>query len=213
MSRQTLSKGHVLLVDDNVNELQAVQRYLSREGYTVTSVRSAAGAIGFLKDEEIDLVITDYNMPIRNGMDLFREVRATYPELPVIMMTGLGTEKLAADFIRERGSDYLVKPVNMQELTAKVKRGIGVSCERKLILANQALESVRGSLNLSLATLRTIHSVAEHITGQGNQERVREILYLVKQSSRELAAAVQLAQSQDDSEETPNNPPLNHSAA
>nr|CRH07479.1 protein of unknown function [Candidatus Magnetococcus massalia] len=202
MNRSKRYKGCVLLVDDKVDELHSITRFLMREGYEVLMAPNAAGAVAQLSKQAVDLVITDYNMPLRNGMDLFREIRATYPELPVIMMTGLGTEKLAADFMRERGSDYLTKPVNLMELLAKVKRGIGVCCERNLFQARQTMEDINGSLNLAMATLRTIHAVAENVTGSANKERVREILYLVKQSSRELAGAAQLIQTQQPDRET-----------
>lgn len=87
---QTSSATSVLLVDDEPMILQTSRGLLESAGFSVVAVNSAAEARQALSDCRFDLLITDYSMPVENGMSLILHARQRYPLLPVILTTGLG---------------------------------------------------------------------------------------------------------------------------
>ena len=82
--------GHILLVDDDEGVLLVTTRSLTRLGYTVTSCRSGDEALALFESAPaaFDLVLTDQTMPGRTGLQLAREVRASRPDLPIVLTTG-----------------------------------------------------------------------------------------------------------------------------
>jgi DNA-binding NtrC family response regulator len=83
-------KPHVLVVDDNEFFRSAVERMLSRAGYTVTTARDGADAMGVVAAQPLDLVLCDVKMPGISGHELVRQVRDANPDLPCIVITGYG---------------------------------------------------------------------------------------------------------------------------
>lgn len=187
-------EGRVLLVDDKVEEeLITVVRALTRLGYEVHTSVNAAGAFSKLKEVAIDVVITDYNMPFVDGLELFHKIRAKYPEMPVIMITGVGSTDVAVEFMKARGTDYLSKPVNLNELDQKIRRAVGISMNLELAHLRKTLEVVKGHLNLASASSRTIFAAADRITG--NDAAVREIHSTSRHLGQNLIAAIKAIES------------------
>jgi DNA-binding response OmpR family regulator len=82
---------------------------LDEAGYHVRMVAHGKEALAAIKDEAPDIVLTDLHMPEMNGLELIREVRKTYSEIPVVMMTADGTEDIAAESLRAGAASYLPK--------------------------------------------------------------------------------------------------------
>jgi CheY-like chemotaxis protein len=80
----------VLVVDDHESFLSFIQHGLTRHGYRPVTATSGAEALRLLAAEPIEIVVTDVIMPGMDGIELLREIRARYPDLPVIAMTGAG---------------------------------------------------------------------------------------------------------------------------
>ncbi|MBF0145081.1 MAG: response regulator [Magnetococcales bacterium] len=187
-------EGRVLLVDDMVKEeLTSVVRALTRLGYDVHTSETAVGAFAILKEIPIDVVITDYHMPFVDGLELFHRIRAKFPEMPVIMITGVGSVDVAVEFMKSRGTDFLSKPVNLNELDQKIRRAVGISMNHELAHLRKTLEVVKEHLNLASANSRTIFAASDRITG--NEAAVREIHASSRNLGQNLIAAIKAIES------------------
>lgn len=111
---------HVLVVDDEAGVRFTLKEILVDRGYQVTCVESAAAALRYLDD--CDVVISDYSMPQRTGLQFLDDVVARNPLLPVILLTAHGSEKIAAAAIKHGAYDYVTKPFDIDELVALVAR-------------------------------------------------------------------------------------------
>ncbi len=112
----------ILVVDDTPATLEVVRRNLESQGYDVTTSASAPSAIEILESAPVDLVITDLKMSGIGGLDLIRHIRAHYPEVSVMMITGYASIDTAVSAIREGAEDYLPKPFTDEELLNSVAR-------------------------------------------------------------------------------------------
>ncbi len=111
---------HVLVVDDEAGVRFTLNEILVDRGYQVTCVDSAAAALRYLDD--CDVVISDYSMPQRTGLQFLDDVIARNPLLPVILLTAHGSEKIATAAIKHGAYDYVTKPFDIDELVALVAR-------------------------------------------------------------------------------------------
>lgn len=117
----------ILVVDDELGTMRALYRVLKSEGFEISASLSAEEAIATINmlnntSDEIDLVVTDIQMPGKTGMDLLLRIKELYPLLPVIIITGYGTPQLERVF-RETGCiDFLYKPFSPQELVESIKK-------------------------------------------------------------------------------------------
>jgi CheY-like chemotaxis protein len=116
----------ILLVDDDVTLLQIFSGQLHLEGFEAVLAETAAQAIEFLQALTIDLVIVDIFMPDRDGMETIGEIRARWPHLPIIAMSG-GWRTISPDTILETAKalgaqEALAKPFDRQTLAAAIRR-------------------------------------------------------------------------------------------
>jgi DNA-binding NtrC family response regulator len=119
--------AHVLIVDDESAVLFMLREVLEERGHEVLSATSGVQAkamadLGQL--EEIELVLTDFAMPELDGLQLMEHLRRQNPELPVVLLTARGSERLAARAIKTGAFDYLPKPFELDELEAVVARAL-----------------------------------------------------------------------------------------
>jgi two-component system response regulator AtoC len=116
---------HVLIVDDEPAVLFTLRELLEERGITVRSENDGAAAVAAIESgaiDDVDLVLTDYAMPGLDGMALLARLRAYRQELPVVLLTARGSERLAARAIKEGAFDYVPKPFDIDELDAVVAR-------------------------------------------------------------------------------------------
>lgn len=101
----------VLCVDDEQELAAVVAQYLNdnAEDMTATMATDGEGALATLASEHIDCVISDYQMPGMDGLELLETIRSTYPEMPFILFTGRGSEDVAGNAVRAGVSDYIPK--------------------------------------------------------------------------------------------------------
>jgi len=111
----------ILIVDDQLNERDALSRMLRQEGFLVVAATNAEQAAGFFEDP-IDLVISDLRMGENSGMDLLRLWKIRRPATPFIMMTAYGDVTSAVNAMKLGAQDYLSKPVNPEELLLLIER-------------------------------------------------------------------------------------------
>ena len=122
----------VLVVDDDARVREILMRLLAAQGYVVSEADSTDVALDLLsRDGEVPLVVSDVNMPGRDGRELLRELRSRYPDTAVVMLTGDGDVATAVDCLKIGASDYLSKPVQVQEVRARIEKALA---ERHLML-------------------------------------------------------------------------------
>jgi DNA-binding NtrC family response regulator len=112
----------VLVVDDARDTLEILDRDLSAHGYRVFTAPGVDEALRILESTPVDLVITDFMMPKRNGLDLVRHIRENLANTEVMMITGYGSIGGAVNAVRSGAEDYLTKPFTEEELIAAVER-------------------------------------------------------------------------------------------
>jgi len=111
----------ILVVDDDVT-VQEVLTFFLGAAYEVTPATSGADALSKLSRERVDLVMLDHRLPDCTGLEILSKLRSIHPNLPVVMLTGYGSEWICAAAFKRGVSDYLQKPVNAVDLVGTVVR-------------------------------------------------------------------------------------------
>jgi DNA-binding response OmpR family regulator len=111
----------VLIVDDDPHIRQLVRVFLDGEGLDVAEANDGAAALAWLATAKADLAIVDVMMPNMDGWELCRELRASYGDLPLLMLTAKGETAQKIKGFQLGADDYLVKPFEPLELVARVK--------------------------------------------------------------------------------------------
>ena len=124
MLKQGQGKASLLLVDDDPDLLRLLAIRLKANGYGVTAVDSAQRALASIAHSRPDLVLTDLRMENMDGMALFQEIQASYPGLPVIILTAHGTIPDAVAAVKKGVFGYLTKPYDADELLAQIERAL-----------------------------------------------------------------------------------------
>jgi DNA-binding NtrC family response regulator len=109
-------KKRILVVDDEENARIALSKILTREGYDVASAGNGYEALNYLRDKEVELIITDINMPEMNGMAFLRELNRSHPASNVIMITAYGEVESYIEAMNLGAFEYINKPVKLEEL-------------------------------------------------------------------------------------------------
>jgi two-component system NtrC family response regulator len=126
----------VLAVDDEPLQLELVRGFLVKRGFEVATATDGAEALAHVRAAPVDVVVTDQKMPGLSGVELLAALRAITPELPVIVVTAYGTIEDAVAAIKAGATDYLTKPVNLDELLHRLAR---VRDRQRLVAENRAL--------------------------------------------------------------------------
>ncbi|HTQ05035.1 MAG TPA: sigma 54-interacting transcriptional regulator, partial [Polyangiaceae bacterium] len=119
-----MSKGKILVVDDEPSARSALAELLRGEGYEVDTAGDGFKALGRLEESSPDLVLTDLNMPGMDGVELLRKVKELDAERPVVLMTAFGGVETAVSAMRDGAADYLMKPLNTEELFIVLERAV-----------------------------------------------------------------------------------------
>jgi len=119
-------RPRVLVAEDDADLLEIVTTLLEESGYRVVGASTGGVAVDRIRDGDIDIVLTDIEMPDANGVDVLREVREHNLDTPVILMTGNPTVPTAVEAMRLGALGYLVKPVAPAELLEAVSQAFGL---------------------------------------------------------------------------------------
>lgn len=117
-----MTGNSILLIDDEEMLLEAVGDDLKENGYEVTTAVSGEEGLNSFKKFRHDLVIVDLKMKGKDGLELSREIKQLNPETSVMILTGYGSMETAIEALRLSLDDYVLKPVNRDELFEKVTR-------------------------------------------------------------------------------------------
>ena len=154
----------ILVVDDEPVQRELIVSFLKKQAFDVFSAESGIKAVELFRQDSVDLVLTDQKMPHMSGLDLLQAVRAINPEAPVILMTAFGSIEAAVSAIHGGATDYLTKPLNLDELLYRIRQ---VSDRYRIIAENRELREA----------LQSRHRI-EGIIGESGQ--MLEVLSLVR---------------------------------
>src|SRR5947207_9432172 len=111
----------ILWVDDEIENLQSQKLFLENKGYEVHTRTNGFDAVDFVKDNQLDIVLLDETMPGITGLETLQKIKEV-SNIPVVMITKNETEKLMDDAIGSQITDYLIKPVNPNQVLLSLKK-------------------------------------------------------------------------------------------
>lgn len=112
----------ILWADDEIDLLKPHILFLEEKGYSVTPVMSGVEALDEMMEQNFDIVFLDENMPGMSGLDALNVIKERYPQIPVIMITKSEEEHIMEEALGSKISDYLIKPVNPNQILLSVKK-------------------------------------------------------------------------------------------
>jgi len=116
--------GQLLWVDDEMELLKAHVLFLEKKGYEVTTVSNGADAVELCRERSFDLVLLDEQMPGLSGLDTLQRIKQIAPATPVVMVTKSEEENIMEQAIGQKIADYLIKPVNPNQILLVLKKNI-----------------------------------------------------------------------------------------
>ena len=116
----------VLIVEDEPKMLRLLELNLSDEGYTTRSAASAEAALSLLRQESVDLVLTDLRLPGMDGLEFLQAAKRVSAALPVVVMTAYGTVETAVEAMKAGASDYVLKPFSLEEVKLIIRKELDV---------------------------------------------------------------------------------------
>ena len=122
MNGRRRSRNRVLLVEDEVYVRTSLREMLTERGYEVVESGTVDDALGRLGRTGVDVVLTDFRLPGADGLELVRRVKATWPDMPVVVLTGQGTIASAVECLKAGASDYILKPADPEALELALDR-------------------------------------------------------------------------------------------
>jgi len=116
-----MAEYRVLLVDDEEEFVSALSERLMLRGIEVDSALNGEEALARLVEKEFEVVILDVMMPGLGGLEVLRQIKSTHPNTQVILLTGHGSTREGIEGMRLGAFDYLIKPVDIEEMLEKMK--------------------------------------------------------------------------------------------
>jgi len=116
-----MERVKILLVDDDQDFLSVIKKRLAKRGYAVQTVSIGLEVFEKLQTQNIQVVVLDIKMPGMNGIEILKEIKMRFPLVQVIMLTGVPTVGCAVDSLKLGALNYLIKPVDFEELLQKIK--------------------------------------------------------------------------------------------
>jgi DNA-binding NtrC family response regulator len=131
----------ILIVEDEAKMQRLLQLNLSEEGYTIRPASDAESGLNLLRQERVDLVLTDLKLPGMDGLEFLQAVKRINAALPVVLMTAYGTVETAVEAMKAGASDYVLKPFSMEEIKLVIHKELDVNRLRE---ENRALREALG---------------------------------------------------------------------
>jgi len=158
----------ILVCDDEKNIREGLALAFELEDYNVLTAENGKVAWSLINKNDVDLVITDLRMDEMNGQELLKKVVSTYPNIPVVILTGHGTIETAVNAMRDGAVDFFTKPLDLDRLLLLVKKSLK---HKDLIDENIKIKE-------ELAALKASNNYGKMI---GNSSQIRKLLETINQ--------------------------------
>jgi len=113
-----------ILIAEDEEKMRRILEVNLQDQYEVLLAKDGEEALRLFKENEVSLLLTDMRMPEKDGLSLLHEVKRLQPEIPVVLITAYGTIESAVSAMKEGASDYLLKPIKMEEVERVIKRAL-----------------------------------------------------------------------------------------
>ncbi|MBI5409982.1 MAG: response regulator [Nitrospirae bacterium] len=145
----------ILVADDDEMVREVIVKFLSEQGYSVTTANDGLDAVRLLRLEDIQLVLTDLRMPGADGMEVLSTAMKINPGIAVVILTAYGTLDTALEAVKEGAYDYIVKPFVMQQLLLTVRNAYRMT---SLVKENERLSKHLKETYRNLDNVKTLGS-------------------------------------------------------
>ncbi|MDX9924563.1 MAG: sigma-54 dependent transcriptional regulator [Ignavibacteriaceae bacterium] len=130
-----MNELNILLIDDEFPQLQSLKSFLSKRNMKVFTASDGQKGLDIIRNNAIDIVITDFQMPGLNGLEVLEKAKEINAELDIILISAYGTIERAVDIMKAGAFDYLTKPIDLTELERIINR----LRERKYLISENRL--------------------------------------------------------------------------
>jgi two-component system response regulator HydG len=120
----SVEKKTILVVDNGETIRETLVKILEREGYRVLSAEDGQAALDVLKENEVNLILSDVCMPRMDGNKLLKQAKAIHPDVEVILMTGHGKTEMGLEALRAGAFDFIHKPFTKLALNKTIKQAL-----------------------------------------------------------------------------------------
>ncbi len=189
--------ARIMIVDDESSVREIISQWLTLQGYSCITADNSSEAISLLENNSIAMVISDIRMPGKSGLWLLQYITKHWPDISVIMLTAVDVTRSAVDCLTQGADNYLVKPINLKELSLSVERALE---KRRLLMQNKqyqhdleiiveertdvlkkTLRKLKHSYEMTLEALVASLDAREHETGNHSQRVSMYAIRLAKE--------------------------------
>lgn len=187
-----MKRNRVLVVDDEKNQREIYMMILGDDGYNVTTAQSGEQALRFARENQFDLVLTDYKMFGMDGLTLLSELLKLDPSIIVVMMTAHGSVESVKDALRGGAFDYLEKPIDRAQLLKVVQNALERLnlIDDEIIGSSDEMERVKKMILKVAGSTSTVMLRGDSGVGK---ERVARAIYKASPRAGEVFQAVNCA--------------------
>lgn len=189
----------VFVIDDEIRQRELYAGTLRNAGIEVEEIASAELALDKLKEVKPDMIISDVRMPGMNGITLLRQIRATYFEIPFLLVTAFADIRDAVKALKLGAVDYLEKPVDLDELLAAVEDVLHLdpNVEKDISIPTELLQDIVSESDAMKLILRDAYRVAKSdatvlLTGESGVGKEVVSSFIHKSSKRSHSSFVTL---------------------
>jgi DNA-binding NtrC family response regulator len=165
VTSEAISRGHILVIDDEPDIRESLEILLSAEGYRVDLAPNATEGLKRLENSTFDLVLLDLMMPDKSGMQVLEEIRGRDRETPVFLITAYGSVEVAVNALKRGANDYFSKPWDNEKLLIEIEH----------MISKRQLEQENTELKRALRQRYSFPNIV------GKSDRMLKILDLVGQ--------------------------------
>ncbi len=122
VNRKLRTKPVLLLLEDESSVRNRLKRILSEEGWTVLTASDGEEGMSIFKEQKVDIVLADYRMPKKNGLELLQDINKLTDDCEVIIFSGYGDENIVTQLIRAGANNFLKKPIDLDQLLNAVQK-------------------------------------------------------------------------------------------
>lgn len=188
----------ILIVDDDSTFCLMLKTFLAKQGFEVDGVFSYSEAAKSIKTTDYNVVLTDFRLPEKSGMDVLVEAKRKNQKTVVVVMTGYADIRMAVKAIKQGAYDYVTKPINPDEILATINNALnaaGRSAEAKatktdsfLFVEGESEQSKQVSKFINVVAPTNLSVIIQGDSGTGKEYVARKIHYASKRSSKPFVA-------------------------
>jgi putative two-component system response regulator len=169
-----MDKKTILVIEDDIPYANMLKVGLDHFNYYTHVAYSITGGLDVLKQNKVDIILSDVNLPGSNGVEITKKIQSLVLDIPVVLLTGMGNLTSVKKALQNGASDYLVKPIKIEELPIVIERNL----ERKKLESKRLQENTSDILIKSLrALMRALDAKDQY--SSGHSQRVVKLAMLM----------------------------------